>query len=220
MVHLLYTSPKPELSDEALLKAGVDCYMDTIHPLVGGGVVKAKGERPGRRKFRLTNPATTLLETCVLANKRGSTVDLRVDYPQAFVIMPFSETWSDAVYTQMIEPAVISAELSCIRGDSLVRVGDLNTNIWNEIMRSGVIIAEVSAANVNVFYELGLTYALGKDALLLKRKDASLPADFGGAHYYEYKLDSLDSGRDELTAALKKWSQENHAKEVEALYLP
>jgi hypothetical protein len=164
-----------------------------------------------------------LLRTCVLANRVASKVDLRVDYPQAFVIMPFSETWSEAVYSRMIKPAVDavrSPKLECIRGDSLVRVGDLNTNIWNQIMQAGVIIAEVSAANVNVYYELGLTHALGKDTFLLKRTGATLPADFGGAHFYEYELGSLESGRDKLTKALKLWAKEYHAKGVKAIYLP
>jgi hypothetical protein len=32
MIHLLYTAPKPELSEEALFAAGVDCDPDSIHP--------------------------------------------------------------------------------------------------------------------------------------------------------------------------------------------
>jgi len=106
---------------------------------------------------------------------------MRVDYPEAFVIMPFSEPWSDRLYSDMIEPAVKAAGLDCVRGDTAVRVGDLARNIWDAIMRAGVVIAEVSVPNPNVFYELGLAHALGKDRFILKHGTAKLPADFGGA---------------------------------------
>ena len=99
-----------------------------------------------------------------------------------------------------------------------MRVGDLTTNIWNEILKAGVIVADVSSPNVNVFYELGLVHAVGKDALLLKRKDVILPTDFGGAHFYEYSLDALVVGRAKLEDALSKWANEFRAFQVQALY--
>jgi hypothetical protein len=101
-----------------------------------------------------------------------------------------------------------------------VRVGALAANVWDQIVQAGLVIADVSAANVNVFYELGLAHALGKDTLLLKQKDAPMPADFGGAHYYEYDLDHLDVGRDWLRSELAKWAVKNRAAEVKALYRP
>ncbi len=60
--------------------------------------------------------------------------------------------------------------------------------------------------------------AVGKDALLLKRKDAVLSADFGGAHYYEYALDNLSEGRSKLQDALLHWSAEYGAFSIKALY--
>ena len=117
----------------------------------------------------------------VIAHRRWPGSDIRVDYPQAFVIMPFSQPWSDPVYRQMIRPAVEAAGLACVRGDNPVRVGDLMQTVWDPILVSGVMIAEVSALNPNVFYELGLAHALGKDTFILKQKGSTVPADFGGA---------------------------------------
>jgi hypothetical protein len=120
----------------------------------------------------------------------------------------------------MIKPAAIGAGLKCTRGDGTVRVGDLTTNIWNEILQAGIIIAEISVANVNVFYELGLTHALGKDTMLYKRQGVTLPADFGGAHYYEYNPDRLESEQKLLKRRLSAWAKGYKAAGVRALYHP
>jgi hypothetical protein len=216
MLHLLYLYGKPGISEADLFKAGVDCEADTIHPLVASNAIHILDGTT--RDYVLSDAAKKLLEICVVANKRAYGDDMRADFPYVFVIMPFSETWSHNVYAQLIEPAVRGAGLECSRGDIPVRVGDLSTNIWNEILKAGIIIADVSSANVNVFYELGLVHAVGKDALLLKRKDAALPADFGGAHYYEYSVDKLSEGRAQLQEALLQWSAEYRTFSVKALY--
>lgn len=50
--------------------------------------------------------------------------------------------------------------------------------------------------------------ALGKPIFLFKQVGVTLPADIGGVHFYEYDLADLASGRNTLTAALKKWADE------------
>ncbi len=212
MSHLLFAFGRPELTGAELQAAGIRCYMDTIQILVQDGVVVRDGD-----DFQLSPAAARLVGTCVLANADRPGTDIVVDHPSAFVVMPFSQPWSDAVYQQMIEPAVLAAGLECHRGDTIVRVGDLTSNIWRQLLRTGLVIADVSAPNVNVFYELGLTHALGKDCLLLKEARAALPADFGGAHYHEYRLDALEAGRDELRDAIEKWKTDRSVEGVRAL---
>jgi predicted nucleotide-binding protein len=73
-------------------------------------------------------------------------------------------------------------------------------------LQAGVIIADISVPNPNVFFEIGLASGLGKDPLLLKRKDTPLPADFGGARYLEYDIDDLAKGRDLLKRQLIEWA--------------
>ncbi len=213
MLHLLYCYGHPHLGLGELRQAGIDCYNDTIQHLIDKQAV----ERGASDTYQLSPAARAILETCIVANRRWSGDDMRVDYPEGFVIMPFSESWSDRLYREMIEPALIATGMSCVRGDTAVRVGDLNRNIWDSIMRAGVVIAEVSVPNPNVFYELGLAHALGKDVFILKQKDARTPADFGGAHYYEYDLDQLDDGRQRLSAELQKWADSVHATGVKQL---
>ena len=214
MLHLLYTLPpgRKGLTDRELNAVGIDCYSDTVDPLLQSDVVHQR-----RNEYSLSPAARELLRTCVVANRRWPSDDLMVDYPTAFVVMPFREPWSNAVYNQMIRPAVLSAKLKCVRGDTVVRIGDLTKNVWGAIMKAGIIVAEVSAPNANVFYELGLGHALGKDAILLKEKSAKLPADFGGAHYHEYELHSLGRARKWLKTELTTWAKINRSTAVKAL---
>jgi hypothetical protein len=213
MIHLVHRYGRPGLTAQALHDAGVDCYSDTVQPLLNSGVFQ-----PGPAgEFELSPPALRMLEACLLANRRHPGPDLTVDEPRVFVVMPFSQPWSNDVYAQLIEPAVTGAGLQCVRGDTLVRIGDLTSNIWGELLEAGIVVAEVSVPNVNVYYELGLVHALGKDALLLKQKGATLPADFGGAHYYEYDPADLAAGRAMLQNELTDWAYEYRAPQVKAL---
>lgn len=214
MLHLLYTL-KPgitSLNAQELADAGVDCGPDTIYPLEQSGAVMNTGGN-----YSLTPPAIAILQTCVVANRRWPGNDLWVDYPEVFVVMPFSQPWSDMVYQTLLKPAIEGANFACVRGDTPVRVGDLTQTIWNALMRAGLIVADVSAANMNVFYEIGLAHALGKDVFILKQKTAQIPADFGGVHYYEYDLGDLDSGRDQLQREIQKWGAENAVQGVKVI---
>lgn len=216
MMHLLYLYQQgPQgLTYAELFKAGIDCYADTVVELQNRGVIQ---ELNG--SYTLAAPTRAILQVCTVGNQRWVSEDMWVDYPQAFVVMPFSGSggWPDDVFKQMIEPAVNDANLKCVRADSTVRVGDLTQGVWKSILRAGVVIADISVLNANVFYELGLTHALGKDTILVRRRDTPLPADFGGALYYEYSLDDLARGKQVLQQALKEWVDEYGAAGVQAL---
>ena len=215
VLHLLHIFGRPGLSGAALEKSGIDCQPDTLNPLEYAGAIE-KRVVSGRKtpEYFLSQSAQAILQHCLVANKRTYGVDVRVDSPKVFVVMPFSESWSKPVYSELIEPAVKDTRLECVRGDTTVRVGELTTGIWSEILEAGVVVADVSSPNVNVFYELGLVHALGKDTILLKSKDAELPADFGGAHYYEYSPKGLATGRRVLASALRQWVRKRRALQV------
>lgn len=213
MLHLLYTlrPGHPGLTNQQLDNAGIDCGPDTIYPLEAGGAVARDGAT-----YSLTECARRILGTCIVANRRWSGDDMWVDYPSAFVIMPFGEPWSDAVFQNLMVPGIRDGGLECVRGDMIVRVGDLSQNIWSALLRAGIVIADVSALNANVFYELGLAHALGKDAVILRQKGARIPADIGGAHYHEYALDQLAPSAVWLGNELMTWAAANKSAGVKA----
>lgn len=217
MLHLLNTMRpgKGGLTEQELADAGINCGADTLFPLLNAGTVHHDGA-----KFTLTPPSSAILSSCLVANRRWSSDDLYVDDASVFVVMPFSEPWSDTVYRRMIAPAAEDAGLMCTRGDTISRTGDLTQNIWSAILRAGVIVVDVSALNANVFYELGLGHALGKDTLILRQKGGGIPADILGSHYHEYDAGDLDAGKASLRTALRQWALDAQVLGVKALREP
>jgi hypothetical protein len=223
MLHLLRLYARDDgsgdrtLSEGQLFNAGVDCTPDTIEPAVRGHAV----ERSSTGRYKLGSGADLILERCVVGKKRWqNAAEFRVDDPSVFVIMPFNEAWSDKVWRELIEPAVVQANFACVRGDMPVRVADLTNTVWNEIVSAGLILADLSAPNVNVFYELGLAHALGKDVFILKQNDVRLAADFGGAHFYEYDRSRPGDARPHLVRSLVGWATANGVAGVAALAKP
>jgi hypothetical protein len=208
MIHLLYRcshassdGKRRVLTEDEFRLAGVHCEMDTWYALVDAGIVTCENG-----EWALTKPAREIVRHFTVGKLPGTRVDIRVDYPEAFVIMPFSEPWSDDVYDNMLVQGIENAGFSVVRGDEITRVGDLNNNVWHSITQAGVIIVEASVPNPNVYYEIGLATALGKPIFIYKQENCQLPADFGGTHYYEYDIDDLDSARLNLTNALTAWA--------------
>jgi hypothetical protein len=100
----------------------------------------------------------------------------RKDPRLCFVIMPFREKWSDYIYREYIKPIVESQGLVVKRSDKMFGRNVLD-DIWSAIYSSRMIIADVSAPNENVFYELGVAHALGKKTIILSQNITRVPFD-------------------------------------------
>jgi nucleoside 2-deoxyribosyltransferase len=76
------------------------------------------------------------------------------------------------------------------------------SQVWRDIRRSDVVVADLTGLNPNVFYEMGLAHALGKTIILIKQKDAQrVPFDLGNHRYYEYDIGRLTELTDWLRSA-------------------
>ncbi|KAF0140937.1 MAG: hypothetical protein FD122_2110 [Stygiobacter sp.] len=110
----------------------------------------------------------------------------QIDKNLCFVLMPFSEEWSERVYFKLIRPIVEGMKLQCIRADNLsgpIIIED----IWIKINQCAFIIADVTNKNPNVMYELGIVHTLGKPAILITQDISQIPFDFSHLRHYEYK---------------------------------
>jgi hypothetical protein len=198
-----------------LQQAGISCYVDTIEGLLGCGAIE---EVEGT--FVLSAPAAKIFQTFTVALSKSYGTEMWVDYPLVLAIMPFSAEWSHRVYEEMIKPAAKGAGLACVRADENIQIGDIREALWDLILEAGYVVAEVSEPNPNVFYELGLSHAMGKESLLIKRKDTQVPADFAGSLYYQYDIDNLEAGKLMLQKELQNWARRNKADGVKALRGP
>lgn len=208
MIHLLYQYGRRTkdgssrvLTEDELTAAGVHCDPDSRQVLEDADVVRRVGNA-----YELSKPARKIVSTFTLAKGPEVNIDVRVDYPEVFVVMPFGQPWSDVVFNDLFKPAIEAANFVVSRGDTVVRVGDLGTNVWRSITQAGIVVGDVTVPNPNVYYELGLADALGKPTFLLKQAGALLPADVSGVHFYEYALSGLAAARVALTRALIDWA--------------
>ena len=104
---------------------------------------------------------------------------------RAFVIMPFTDEFRP-VYEDVIRRAAVEADWESLRIDESVETGTIASQYIREIFSADLVVAEVSAPNPNVFYELGLLHALGKETLIVKPPGVEVPSDFVRTEYIDY----------------------------------
>lgn len=93
-----------------------------------------------------------------------------------FVLMPFGG-WFDRYYKEVYSPAIQEAGFDPVRADDLFQSGSVMEQIWAEIHRAKVLVAEVTGRNANVFYELGLSHAAGRPVVILTASLDDVPFD-------------------------------------------
>lgn len=96
--------------------------------------------------------------------------------PQVFVAMQFGQPF-DTLYQEVIYPRATALGLNVIRIDELAGPGIIFEDIKNQIAEAKIVIAEITAPNQNVFYELGYAHALNKPTILLAQRGKDLPFD-------------------------------------------
>jgi len=219
MLHLLNNTGRNELSTQDLADAGVDCYSDTLIEIMNRGGVE-KASRGALELWTLNKGARAVLNSCTVAQRLHDAAEVQVDRAHVFCVMPFSEKWSDTVWRSCIEVAVVGARLKPKRGDTTLRTGSLIKNVWNQILESGCAVADLSSPNPNVYYELGMAHALGRDTFVMVQKGVDLPADIKGAHYLEYDLGDLAGAAQQLQSQLEAWRDDVDVRVagVEALF--
>lgn len=119
-----------------------------------------------------------------------------------FVLMPYGPSWSKNV-RRTIKVAVEKQGLRFKIADEDVG-RNVMEDVWRGICEARLIIADLSTANPNVAYEVGLADVLGKKIIMLAQDPKSVPFDFIGSRLLVYHLDSLDELEDKLGARISK----------------
>lgn len=108
-----------------------------------------------------------------------------------FVMMPFVEPIG-GYYTSIYQPAIEKVKLKADRADSdLYGTGKIVDQIWRGITSARILLAELTARNANVLYELGLAHALHKPVVLIcsKANEADVPFDLRHVRVIYYDKD-------------------------------
>lgn len=116
------------------------------------------------------------------------------------VMMPFGAAF-DGVYTT-INAAVEDAGFRCRRADDLWLHHHIIQTIVSLISQSGLVVADCSGKNPNVFYEAGIAHSLGKDVILIAQNLEDVPFDLRHISVLTYFPN--EQGLSDLRAKLTK----------------
>jgi hypothetical protein len=122
-----------------------------------------------------------------------------------FVLMPFGG-WNDRYFEEIYKGAIKDAGFEPVRGDDMFHSGSVMEQIWEEVKKAKVLLAELTGKNPNVFYELGLAHALSKPVVFVAATMDDVPFDLRHLRVivYEHKEPGWDKKlRDNIAAYLK-----------------
>src|ERR671926_1823147 len=118
--------------------------------------------------------------------------------PLCFVLMPFGKKPDaagslidfDAVYSDLIRPAIEAAELEAIRADEEMTGGIIHKPMFERLILCEFAVADLTTANANVFYELGVRHAVRpwSTVLLFAEGGTQLPFDVAPLRAIPYRL--------------------------------
>jgi hypothetical protein len=119
--------------------------------------------------------------------------------PLCFVLMPFGRkidaagrlTDFDAVYRKIIAPGVEQAGLEPVRADEEKIGGTIHKPMFERLMLCPYAVADITGANPNVFYELGIRHALRPATTAIVFLEGTvIPFDIALVRGISYKTDA------------------------------
>lgn len=120
-----------------------------------------------------------------------------MNLPLCFVLMPFGRKPGaggtmidfDAVYADLIGPAIVDAGLEPLRADEEQAGGVIHKPMFERLILCDYAVADLTGANANVFYELGLRHAVKPAATVLTfAAGCMLPFDVAPLRALPYAL--------------------------------
>src|SRR5258708_4369222 len=124
-----------------------------------------------------------------------------------FVLMPFGrkpnptppplEIDFDAVYQTLIAPAIEKAGMTPLRADAEMNGGLIHRPMYERLLICDFAVADLTTANANVFYELGIRHAVRPwSTVLLFAEGSRLPFDVAPLRGLRYPLTETGVPRD------------------------
>lgn len=133
----------------------------------------------------------------------------RENMRKCFVISPIGDDGSEArkradqVYKYIIAPVCNEMEFEPIRVDKLNQSDVITQTIIDYLVKSDLVIADITGNNPNAFYEMGFRASTGKPIIHLRGKNERIPFDIAGIRAFDYDLSDLDSVEEVKTRLIK-----------------
>ena len=136
-----------------------------------------------------------------------------MDKKRCFVIMPFTskgiypEDHFTKIYDQIFKPAIEEAGYEAYRADENKLSHSIVQHIFENLTKCEMVVCDLSSANPNVLYELGIRHSYDLPVVLLKDDVTDFIFDVSGIKTIQYSKERLYENvlntRAELTEAIK-----------------
>lgn len=121
---------------------------------------------------------------------------------QGFYILPFDNDYLDTM--DAIKDTIKQRNINCniVKSQDIFdpsREGDIVQDIWRDLLESEFVIVDLSGKNPNVYYELGIAEAAGKQKVLICSEESSeedykngYPFDIAKEYIFKYQKNNYN----------------------------
>lgn len=128
-----------------------------------------------------------------------------------FVICPIGDEgtetrkWSDLTFKYIIKPVAEKFGYTPIRADHIKESGMITYQIIDQLIESDLIIADLTASNPNVYYELAIRHFIQKPCIQIIKYGHKIPFDINGMRtvFYDIDLELAEAAKGELFDHIK-----------------
>jgi hypothetical protein len=144
---------------------------------------------PSSKRDDTDTPSTESATAIVESQPTGSVREPRVRefLDTCFVMMPIGG-WFDRYYQEIYVPAIKEAGFEPVRADELFHTGSVVEQIWEQIEKAKLLLADLTGRNPNVFYELGLAHAARKPVIFTASVLEDVPFDLRHLRVIIYEI--------------------------------
>lgn len=118
---------------------------------------------------------------------------------------------ADAIFSQYVERALDGTGLAAVRADKIGEPGMISKQIIEYLLRSKLVVADLSFHNPNVFYELAVRHVTGKPTVHLSRTIDKPPFDVGNFRTIQIDTNDgyvmvreIDTVRSQISSAIRQ----------------
>jgi hypothetical protein len=104
-----------------------------------------------------------------------------------FMITLLGDPEVDSIYESAVKPKLAARGLQVARADEIRRAGLVMDSVTEAIASSRFVVADLTNARPNCYYELGYAHALGKPGILIARANTERHFDVAGYRWLHWK---------------------------------
>ena len=138
---------------------------------------------------------------------------------KCFVVSPIGDAGTDIrknadqLYQHIIKPVCEKCGFATQRVDEFNTSNSITQEILDALNDYGLVIADLTGHNPNVFFEIGYRTKSQKPIIHLKRKDETIPFDVSSIRTFEYDLTDLDmvtATKDRLEQVIRNFKYDEY----------